>query len=168
MEIKLFRKQLFFPFGDLLSYTRILEQYWITKFANIGGNDKVCDVACGNGLWSSRVGRRSSYLTGFDLNVERISQAARKYSQPNMKFIVADAHDFPIKTDSQSRVVSYCALEHFSSDIEALREMRRILIKGGILAMSVDSMSLKCIPDEFLKYHRKRCYIVSNSRCKMT
>ena len=162
MELTLNNKKIFLPLGDILSYTRMLEHYWIKRFAGITKTDKVCDVACGNGFWSNKIAAISSFLVGIDLNEHRIAFANSKYSTKNrnqVAYLVADAQKLPLKTSSQTKVVSYCALEHFPSDIDALREMHRILVKGGILAMSVDSMSLKGVAEEYLEFHRKKYFI---------
>ncbi len=157
MGISIFNIKIFINLGDILSYTRIFEYLWINKYACIN-NNSVCDIACGNGFWSNLISRKSSFFTGIDLNRERITQANLKYHKPNTSFLVADAQEIPLKTNSQDRIVSFCALEHFPSDIKALGEMRRIIRDEGVLAMSVDSMSLKYLSQDFLEYHKKKYY----------
>ena len=159
MRIKVFGREYFFPLGDLLNYTRPVEYYWISKFAAIGEGDWVCDVACGDGFWTNRIAGKAAGVIGVDYNGERIRWAAKKYGGDHAAFIVADAMKLPLRSGSFNKVISVCALEHFQDDREALREMRRVIQPGGILSMSVDSMSLSWIPKRFLEDHRKRYFV---------
>lgn len=160
MKIKIKHTHVNIPIGDFFSYSRILEYYYIMQFADINSKDLICDIACGNGFWSEKISRNAERLTGIDYNGKRISQAVKTYEcKKNLSFLVADAQSLPIKSKSFTKVVSVCALEHFPSDLQSLREMRRISCKNAVLAMSVDSLSLKVIPESFRSYHSKRYYV---------
>lgn len=161
MNINIFGKTLGLPVGDLLSYSRPLEYLHISRYAQIGEDDDVCDIACGNGFWSRLIARKSSSLTGIDYNPDRISWAQRKYQRPDTTFIVGNAEDMPLPTNHFTKVVSVCALEHFESDIAALREMRRIIKDGGVLALSVDTLNMDCTSEPFIEAHKERCFVVN-------
>jgi ubiquinone/menaquinone biosynthesis C-methylase UbiE len=61
--------------------------------------------------------------------------------------------------------VSICVLEHLNDDIQALREMRRVIKPDGILAMTVDSFSYPRIEPALQQLHRKKYHVVNYYTC---
>jgi ubiquinone/menaquinone biosynthesis C-methylase UbiE len=59
------------------------------------------------------------------------------------------------------KIVSNCSLEHFNDDTKALNEMSRVLKPGGIVVLTVDSLSYPGTKDELRKLHAKIAYVVN-------
>jgi len=181
------------------------------------GQESVCDIGCGDGNWTRRLGSKSRMTVGVDLNwrvarwaavkthVHQVRAARRKgwlrkatarmwhavrqttgeeRARPSQGhvplaespgsskhavcatpvFLCSDAQRLPFASGAFDRLASICALEHFHDDMEALKEMARVLRPGGIAALTVDSLSHPQGPSgELLEQYRRkhsirRCY----------
>ena len=55
--------------------------------------------------------------------------------------LIADAHFLPFKDESFSQVVCTEVLEHLESPIQALREIKRVLKKKGVVFITVPNLT---------------------------
>lgn len=99
----------------------------------------VLDVACGTGVLAreaaQRVGPHGS-VVGVDINGGMLAVAKQKSPQ-NITWKVAPAGSLPFESASFDRVVSQFGLMFFEDQIEAIREMHRVLRPGGKMAVAV-------------------------------
>ncbi len=105
----------------------------------IKDNMKVLDLGCGSGRFLDFLNkhRKVQYL-GVDKCRNLIENA--KDHHEKAKFIEADMLDLPIENESIDIVASIAALHHIPSKQlkkKALKEIRRVLKKKGILVLSV-------------------------------
>jgi SAM-dependent methyltransferase len=158
MKLRLLGKEIYIPVGLVLHYTRRRELALLLRYLNPAHEHRVADVACGDGYITRKYARRVAAVMGLDFNPERIREADRK-GPPNSGFVVGAAEALPWADASFDRLISVCALEHFQDDRQALKEMGRVLKDDGVLAISVDSMSVPGIPRAFIDWHKVKCYV---------
>jgi SAM-dependent methyltransferase len=95
---------------------------------------KVLNVGAGQGTFTQLLEGR-----GFDVTSSDVSQAAVDVLRSRVRgdVLVADMTDLPFADRSFDAVVAGEVIEHVEQDVTALREARRVLRPGGILALSV-------------------------------
>ncbi len=96
----------------------------------------VLDVGCGDGFLC-RTAFGEKLEVGIDLDPKEIERATASGSYG--KAICASATDLPLKPNSFKTVVSNCVLEHIPDIDQALREIHRVLKRGGRLMITVPS-----------------------------
>jgi len=92
--------------------------------------ERVLDVACGTGLFSRGLLYKASEVYGVDLSWGMLHKA-REYSSMNL--VRASADKLPFKDDSFHLVICFVAFHLFDDLEKVLREMHRVLVKGGVL-----------------------------------
>jgi len=106
--------------------------------AEVTAGDRVLDVACGTGVLAraaaEAVGREGA-VTGIDLNPGMLAVAAG--AAPDIDWRQGDVVDMPFGAESFDTVVSQFGLMMFPDKTAALREMSRVLRRGGRLAVAV-------------------------------
>ena len=118
-----------------------LMQEWAPRVAEAAGirpGDRVLDVACGTGVLTAEAARRvgaSGTVTGLDLSPEMLAVAARLH--PTLRWQQGSGDALPYPDQSFDVVVSQFGLMFFPDKLAGLREMRRVLVPGGRLAIAV-------------------------------
>jgi ubiquinone/menaquinone biosynthesis C-methylase UbiE len=100
----------------------------------------VLDVGCGPGTISADIARlvAPGSVTGIDLSHEVIEVARRSAKEAdvtNLSFRVGDVYDLDVADSSFDIVYAHQVLQHLSDPVRALREMRRVLVPGGLVAV---------------------------------
>jgi SAM-dependent methyltransferase len=106
--------------------------------AGIGPGDRVLDVGCGTGVLAREAATRvgpAGRVTGLDLNDGMLAVARRL--RPEIDWRQGDALDLPFADGAFDVVVSQFALMFLPDRAAALREMWRVLARGGRLAVAV-------------------------------
>jgi SAM-dependent methyltransferase len=118
-----------------------LMQEWAPQVAEAAGirtGDRVLDVACGTGVLTREAASRAQpggAVTGLDLSPEMLAVAARL--SPALRWQQGSAQALPFADRSFDAVVSQFGLMFFPDPVAALREMLRVLVPGGRLAVAV-------------------------------
>jgi SAM-dependent methyltransferase len=118
-----------------------LMQEWAPRVADaalIHPGDRVLDVACGTGVLTREAARRAGptgSVIGLDLSPEMLAVAARV--SPALKWQQGSADALPFPDQSFEAVVSQFGLMFFPDPVAGLREMRRVLVPVGRLAVAV-------------------------------
>jgi SAM-dependent methyltransferase len=114
---------------------------WVGSIAEKAGlkpGDKVLDVACGTGALCREAARRvgpQGSVTGLDFDPAMLALAGRK--SPGLEWRLGNAGDLPFGNGVFDAVVSHFALVWFDNRRAAVREMYRVLHRGGRLTVAV-------------------------------
>jgi SAM-dependent methyltransferase len=87
------------------------------------------DLGCGYGGAARRYAELGASVTGIDIDADRISWARRL--APGVDFRLADAAEQPFSDEEFELIVSNDVLEHLSRLEASLREVKRVLRRGG-------------------------------------
>jgi ubiquinone/menaquinone biosynthesis C-methylase UbiE len=95
---------------------------------------RLLDVGCGPGTITADLATRLAPGTvlGIDASAEVIDAARRDH--PDVTFSVADVYDLGLEDASWDVVHAHQVLQHLADPVAALREMRRVVRPGGIVA----------------------------------
>lgn len=130
---------------------------------------RVIDAACGTGYGSFALAKAGAgEVIGFDVAAEAVEEASSTYPAPNLKFVVADIRDLPIAPASVDAFVSFETVEHIERPGEYLREVARVLKKGGEFYCSTPNRTLTSpglrLVDRPLNPHHFREYTAEEFR----
>ena len=99
---------------------------------------EVLDIGCGTGTITAGLARRAGRVVGLDLSAD-VVDAARAYADDcglsNMLFEVGSVYELPWDDASFDVVYAHQVLQHLSDPVGALREARRVLRPGGLVAV---------------------------------
>ena len=119
-----------------------IDIYWRKKFIrqlNIDNNSIILDVACGTGDISFEIEKKfSANVTGIDIAPKMIEIARKKAEKKNINkidFIIGDAEDLPIETNSIDNITISYGFRNISNYEKALAEFYRVLKPGGKLGI---------------------------------
>ena len=114
----------------------------LIELANLQPGERILDVACGTGLVARLAAQHIGTIgkvTGLDLNSEMVA-VARSIPQNvgvPVEWREGDAIAMPFPDGSFEVVLYQLGLQYFSDRLQALREMRRVLVPSGRLVLLV-------------------------------
>ena len=124
----------------------------IREAARLTIHSRVLDVACGPGIVVEALARAAGEVVGCDITPEMIAKARGRCASAgltNMNCMHGRAEALPFDDASFDAVVSRSALHHFVDPTTALREMARVVLRGGRI-ITVDVMSAESPQDSAL------------------
>lgn len=107
----------------------------------LGPGDGVLDVACGPGNFTRDFARAVGEeglavgIDGLRPMLERAVRETRDAGTDNLAFVHGDATVLPFRDSSFDAVCCFAALNLFADPFGALDEMRRVLTRGGRIAL---------------------------------
>jgi len=116
----------------------------------------VLEIGCGSGAFTTFVAKavgEKGKVYALDIQPEMLKQLEKKLSKPenrgikNIKLILDSAYELPFSNDSLDLVYLITVLEEIPDRKKALQEIKRVLRRGGILAVT----ELLLDPDYSLK-----------------
>jgi SAM-dependent methyltransferase len=124
---------------------RCILRPWVPHLLDVVGlraGQNVLDVACGTGAVARVAAERlgaSGRVTGLDLNAGMLAVARSLPVRPGaaIEWVERDALDTGLPDRSFDVVLCQQGLQFFPDKIQALREMHRVLVPRGRLAISV-------------------------------
>lgn len=144
------------------SLPRRIEWRKMLKWLSPEKDGRILDIACGGGWLSLKLAEQGLEVYALDMSEDAIRSAKRLSNAARIpcEFKVGDAERLPYHDESFDTVTCSSALEHFNNDIDALREMRRVLKPNGKLVLSVDSLTCP-VSDELREKHRRNFSVVN-------
>lgn len=116
---------------------------------------KVLDLGCGNGNVLKLLNENmDAKLYGLDLSDKMILQAKKKLGN-NAHLSVGDAENLPYNDNEFDAVICNASFHHYTKPHAVLKEIKRILRKGGILVLGDPTAPFNWylkILNHFLKY----------------
>ncbi len=113
---------------------------WAARIARIRGRS-VLDAACGTGYGSRMLSEAgAARVWSVDVNAAALDFARTAYAGP--RYVRADALALPLRARSVDVAVSLETIEHVLDGQGFLRELRRGLRDGGVLALSSPNVVL--------------------------
>jgi ubiquinone/menaquinone biosynthesis C-methylase UbiE len=142
-DLKTFVKYLNYKFFWTIYFQRRIEYPVILEWVQPNKNEKILDLACGDGELSLKIAERVGTVYGIDRSTIAIADA-RALSHKlkiHSHFRTGDAVDLPYPNNFFDKIVCSSSLEHFREDIKALSEMHRVLKPNGRLILTTDSFT---------------------------
>ena len=119
----------------------------------------VLDIASGEGYGSNLMAEVAKHVVGVDVDSMIIDHASSRYRRPNLKFLQGSTDQIPIAASSVDVVVSFETLEHHDRHEEMYREIKRVLVPGGLLVISTpDKKYFSDLTGHRNDYHIKELY----------
>lgn len=111
----------------------------------------ILDVGCGPG--SITIDLAKKVPTGHVVGMEYVSDTlegaqslATSEGVSNVRFQIGDIHDLPFPENTFDIVHAHQVLQHITDPVQALKEMRRVVKQGGIVAIR-ESTSITVYPE---------------------
>ena len=122
---------------------------------------RVLDIASGEGYGSAAMAQTAQHVTGVDISTAAIEHAQSQYAQiSNLQFIAGDCSVIPLADGAVDVVVSFETLEHITAHDAFLREIRRVLVAGGLCIISTPNRAEYSDARDFQnEYHVKELYL---------
>lgn len=112
------------------------ETPWFTKY--IRKNDWVLDLGCGNGQNTKKAAKFTKKVIGVDFDENLLALARKSAKSQNIVFKKIDLEKpLTFKNASFDKVLFLDVLEHLKKRDQALEEVKRVLVAGGLLFLAV-------------------------------
>jgi ubiquinone/menaquinone biosynthesis C-methylase UbiE len=96
----------------------------------------VLDIACGSGYGAQILAKSAKRVYGVDTDSDAVDYAIKNYAAKNIEYMVGDAVQIPLEDNSVDVVVTFETIEHINDHQRFLREIKRVLAKGGLAIIS--------------------------------
>ena len=120
---------------SLLSWDGIAD---VAAALRLSPGEHLLDLACGRGGYGMELARRTgARLTGVDFSAVALEQAGRRAAElaPDAEFLLGELEATGLESGSVDAAVCVDAIQ-FANQAAALRELRRVLVPGGRLALT--------------------------------
>src|SRR5215472_15921558 len=129
----------------------------IVQMAEAGSEDTSLDVACGPGLLACAFARAVRHAVGIDLTPAMLEQARKTQAEHrlhNLTWHQGDVNSLPFPDEHFSIVSSRFAFHHLEDPLAALKEMCRVVKRGGPLAELRDLFVQASLPEPRVTTYR--------------
>jgi len=99
--------------------------------------EPILDIGCGDGVFGEVILGKGKQIIGVDLDERALKEAKKR--KIYKKLIKADAKNLPFSSDSFASVLANSSLEHIENLEPVLKEIYRVLEKGGVFVLSAPS-----------------------------
>jgi tRNA (uracil-5-)-methyltransferase TRM9 len=131
-------KDVYEEIADHFDHTRVNTWNWITDFLDKFKKDSIIyDIGCGNG--------RNMYHKHINfIGVDNCSKFIKICKNKNLNVINSNITKIPLESNSADGIICIAVLHHLYysyNRVDALLEMKRLLVPGGKLLLSVWSLN---------------------------
>lgn len=102
--------------------------------AGVEPGRRVVDVGTGAGDAAATATERGAEATGVDVAAAMVQIAARRH--PTTAFVEASVTDLPFPDESFDAAIGNIVIQHVGEPLRAARELARVLVPGGRVALS--------------------------------
>ncbi len=112
------------------------------------GGKRVLEVGCFSGYGEKILLSSAGEVIACDNDIKALVSAGSNIEAENLRFLAADAVQLPFPDESFEVVIAFQILEHISpARVRGfLREVKRIIGKGGLLLLTTPNRSLRLLP----------------------
>lgn len=154
------------------------QKFWHeTRFKEVGKiiekvDGKILDIGCADGVFTNVILKNSgaSEVIGIDVLKSSVDWAKNHWKKnKKLKFKVGNAHDLKFANNTFSTVFALEVLEHVPEPLKVMKEVKRVLKKGGygVFLVPSDNTLFKIIWYFWTKFWRGKiwddCHIQSYS-----
>lgn len=132
---------------EYLLYLRHVFVYEVLE-SFLAPNDRVLEIGFGEGYGTNMISQFVDSVVGLDVNEEAVNYAAEQYASVSCTFKIFDGERIPFKDKKFDAVVSYQVIEHIENDKNYLKEILRVLKKGGTLYLTTPNRLHRLDPDQ--------------------
>jgi len=115
-------------------------------------NARILDAGCGSGRNMVELAR-SGTVTGVELSHTSVCLARARAAG---EVIEGSVLDMPFESSSFDLAVSLDVIEHLEADLDALRELRRVVAPGGALLLTVPAYGWLWSGHDEINHHYRR------------
>lgn len=134
-----------------------LHRYLFAKQLSLG--KRVLDIASGEGYGSALLAQGAINVVGVDIAADAVAHAKAMYQADNLEFKIGSCAAIPLPDHSVDIVVSFETIEHHYEHDAMMREIKRVLVPGGLLVISSpDRLEYSDKPGYNNPYHIKELY----------
>ena len=125
----------------------------LSELNPIKSSDLILAAGCGEGYIEKQIAK--GHLVLVDLSKEAIYRAKENLNErKNVKFVIADLERLPFSSSTFDKIECSEVIEHVYSPENVMRELKRVLKKGGILVASFPNEPLINFLKKILIYLR--------------
>jgi SAM-dependent methyltransferase len=122
---------------DVLSRLLTILQLRAAARLRLTASDRFLDVGCATGAAVRDASATVRLAVGVDCSAAMVQRARTLATAlPDTAFVVADAEQLPFPAATFTAVLSTCTLRHFGDPTAAVREMARVLRRGGRIVVA--------------------------------
>ncbi len=110
----------------------------LLKDIQIEEGDLILEPGCGAGRFTpylSRLAGTDGLVFSFDISEKMIKRAKERSHYPNTVYMNSSVHHIPLPDNSVNVAVCFNSFHNFSCPLLAVKEMSRVLKKGGMLSI---------------------------------
>ncbi len=123
-------------------YTRLRE-----VIQEVDDADVLFNAGCGDGLYDSYLKKKAKRIVSLELNRGDVRIAASINPEDTVAYCVGSVKKIPFRSETFDWVICAEVLEHLKEDDSAVRELVRVLKKGGRLVVTVPSRDFPLVYD---------------------
>ena len=104
---------------------------------HLQAGQRIVDIGCGPGAITAGLAERVApgEVLGLDRDAGYVEEAKARWTAPNVHFGEADAAALPLDDDSVDVAFLHAVLQHVESPADVLRQVRRVVRPGGLVAV---------------------------------
>ena len=106
---------------------------------------KILDLGCGNGISARLLNQADFDVVGTDIS-SLFLEEAQNWENPSLRYQVCDVMELPFESESFNVICSNELVEHLPDVETALKEMIRVVSKGGRIVISGPNLCSPLIP----------------------
>ena len=133
--------------GYFMAITNKQRSWWVLPLLDIHQNDRVLEVGFGSGIDIQRVSEMAidGFVAGVDHSPVMVEHARRRNAAAIRKGLaevsLGSASQLPFPDESFDKIFSINVAQFWPDAVSPMREMRRVLRIGGVVAIAVQPRS---------------------------
>ncbi|NOZ81805.1 MAG: amino acid permease [Candidatus Micrarchaeota archaeon] len=131
------------------------ERKEVIKNAELRDGLTVLDYGCGTGLTTSEILSAADVrVVAVDIAKKPMKKALERTKKHGKTVYIKISRPAPFESETFDRIICVGALDHFENPVKELKELYRVLKKGGIASFLAFGKSLGIPPEYFLRTDR--------------